>query len=224
MGHYVGDAHMPLHLTLNYNGYSTNQSGIHSRYESTMLNSYASQLQYNGDSLIYIEDQSDYVFQFIYSNYVYVDSVLAADLEAKSIAGSYNSTYYQEMWNRTKNFTKMLFKSASNKLANLIYSAWINAGSPILTNVDNSDKPANSFLLKQNYPNPFNPSTKIEFSSQKSEFTTLKVFDILCSEVRTLVSKLLPAGTHTFNFNGAICQAEYIFIKFKPELFLRHGR
>ncbi len=219
LGHYVGDAHMPLHLTLNYNGYSTNQGGIHSRYESTMLNSYASQLQYNGDSLIYIEDQSDYVFQFIYSNYVYVDSVLAADLEAKSIAGSYNSTYYQEMWNRTKDFTKMLFKSASNKLANLIYSAWINAGSPILTNVDNSDKPANSFLLKQNYPNPFNPSTKIEFRSQKSEFTTLKVFDILCSEVRTLVSKLLPAGTHTFNFNGGDLPSGIYFYKIQAGAF-----
>ena len=186
LGHYVGDAHMPLHLTLNYNGYSTNQGGIHSRYESTMLNSYAGQLQYAGDSLVYIEDQSDYVFQFIYSNYLYVDSVLAADLTAKSIAGSYNSIYYQEMWNRTKDFTKMLFKSASNKLANLIYSAWINAGSPVLTNIENSDKPAQSFLLEQNYPNPFNPSTKIKFTIPnivgtfgKESHAQLKIYDLL---------------------------------------------
>ena len=38
LGHYVGDGHMPLHLTTNYDGQLTEQKGIHSRYESKMIN------------------------------------------------------------------------------------------------------------------------------------------------------------------------------------------
>jgi len=60
----------------------------------------------------------------------------------------------------------------------------------------------NDFSLSQNYPNPFNPSTTIEFSLPKSEFTTLKVFNILGKEVLTLVSNKLHSGNHTYQFDG----------------------
>lgn len=45
-----------------------------------------------------------------------------------------------------------------------------------------------------NYPNPFNPTTAIEFSIPKSEFITLKIFNILGEEVTTLLSERLTAG------------------------------
>ena len=57
-------------------------------------------------------------------------------------------------------------------------------------------------LLYNNYPNPFNPSTTIEFTLPKSEFTTLKVFNILGKEVATLVSNKLNQGNHTYTFDG----------------------
>src|ERR1035437_1713276 len=44
LGHYVADGHMPLHITANYDGQKTNQSGIHSRYESDMVGDYITSL------------------------------------------------------------------------------------------------------------------------------------------------------------------------------------
>jgi hypothetical protein len=58
------------------------------------------------------------------------------------------------------------------------------------------------FKLEQNYPNPFNPYTTIKFSLPKSEFTTLKVYNILGKEVSTLVSNKLNSGNHTYQFDG----------------------
>jgi hypothetical protein len=54
--------------------------------------------------------------------------------------------------------------------------------------------------LNQNYPNPFNPSTKIGFRIQVSGFTTLKVYDVLGREVRTLVNEELKAGSYEVTF------------------------
>ena len=58
------------------------------------------------------------------------------------------------------------------------------------------------YSLSQSYPNPFNPSTTIEFNLPKSEFTTLKVYNILGKEVTTIVSKKLNQGNHTYTFDG----------------------
>ncbi len=59
-----------------------------------------------------------------------------------------------------------------------------------------------SYSLSQNYPNPFNPSTNIKFSLQKSGIITLKVFDVLGREVKTLINGYKNAGEHQINFNA----------------------
>jgi hypothetical protein len=67
---------------------------------------------------------------------------------------------------------------------------------PIMLNpssVDDEIVPA-IFKLNQNYPNPFNPSTKISFGLANSGYTTLKVYNIVGSEVATLYAGNAEAG------------------------------
>ena len=59
-----------------------------------------------------------------------------------------------------------------------------------------------SFSLAQNYPNPFNPNTTIEYSLFKNTFVSLKVFDILGQEVRTLVQGKQSSGHYKIQLNN----------------------
>jgi hypothetical protein len=154
LGHYVADGHMPLHLTPNYDGQFTAQKGIHSRYETTMVSyNQTSLANYLGDSVHLITNVNKYVFDYIYANHHYIDSVLLADKVATTLAGNTNTTvYYQQLWNKT-NFTNLLFKNASHALAELIYSAWYEAGSPLFASVINDLE--SSFLNTiEVFPNP----------------------------------------------------------------------
>ena len=58
-----------------------------------------------------------------------------------------------------------------------------------------------NFTLYQNYPNPFNPSTTISYSIPKRSNVTLKVFDVLGSEVATLVKEEQPQGNYEIDFD-----------------------
>jgi Secretion system C-terminal sorting domain len=56
--------------------------------------------------------------------------------------------------------------------------------------------------INQNYPNPFNPSTQIKYSLAQDADVTLKVYDMLGTEVAKLVNETQTAGNHTINFNA----------------------
>jgi hypothetical protein len=58
------------------------------------------------------------------------------------------------------------------------------------------------FELYQNYPNPFNPSTSISFDLAEDVFVTLKIYNILGQEIRTLVNDFKPAGKYTVVWDG----------------------
>jgi hypothetical protein len=69
------------------------------------------------------------------------------------------------------------------------------------------------FKLSQNHPNPFNPSTKISYSIPRSGFVTLKVYDMLAREIRTLVNKFQQANVYSVTFNASDLPSGVYFYK-----------
>ncbi|HHL72334.1 MAG TPA: T9SS type A sorting domain-containing protein [Bacteroidetes bacterium] len=59
-----------------------------------------------------------------------------------------------------------------------------------------------SYELSQNYPNPFNPTTTIRYQLPKQGVVTLKIYDTLGREVRTLVDGRQRPGIHTVLWDG----------------------
>ncbi len=213
LGHYIADSHMPLHITRNYNGQYTGQNGIHSRYESDLIGTFQSQITYDGDSLQYISNVPDFVFNMLYDNYQYVDSVLYADSVAQAYAGNHNSTtYYNKFWEIAKDFTISLFKKASNRIACIIYTEWINSGGSPTGILNGSLNTVIDFNVYQNYPNPFNPSTTINWYSPVEGQQVVKVYNAVGSEVVTLMDEYKPAGINTLKFDGtALASGIYFY-------------
>ncbi len=81
----------------------------------------------------------------------------------------------------------------------------------ITTDVNTNEKTnPGYFRLEQNYPNPFNPTTKIKFTIPQVEAgrvqslqATLKVYDVLGSEVTTLINKEMSSGNYEIEFDGS---------------------
>ena len=131
LGHYVGDGHMPLHIAANYDGQLTGQTGIHRRYEETMIDKHIGEIQFKTSTCRKIRGVQSYIFNYLYANHSYIDLLLQADSIAHELAGKqYNEVYYNSLWDKTNSFTVRLLEEASKVTATLIYSAWVEAGKP----------------------------------------------------------------------------------------------
>ena len=71
-----------------------------------------------------------------------------------------------------------------------------------ITSVNNNIAPPKQYELDQNYPNPFNPATIISYQIPVSGIVTLKVYDVLGREVKTLVNAFKSQGKYSVSFNA----------------------
>jgi hypothetical protein len=212
LGHYVADSHVPLHATRNYDGQYSSQKGIHSRYETQMISRYQAQLTVTKDSVRYINNVLEYAMQFILHSVSLLDSVLLADKYAappdgyNGITGapSLPADYYVKLWEKAGGFTKKQVQNATISLANLWYTAWVNAGllsMPTGIQRITTSKPS-SFTLHQNFPNPFNPATTIEFDIADRRYVKLEIFSVDGKRVAVLADAQMDAGKYAADWDA----------------------
>ena len=85
------------------------------------------------------------------------------------------------------------------------YSGYSDEGSFVVTgvtDVEGEEGLPQSYELSQNYPNPFNPTTAIKYNLPESNYVTLKIYNMLGQEIRTLVSGQANAGSYNVVWNG----------------------
>lgn len=79
----------------------------------------------------------------------------------------------------------------------------------------------NNFSLSQNFPNPFNPSTKIRYSITQSGLVTLKVYDVLGTEIETLVNEEKPVGNYELNWKATNLPSGVYFYRLQAGSFVQ---
>ncbi|MGD8778874.1 MAG: T9SS type A sorting domain-containing protein [Ignavibacteria bacterium] len=99
-------------------------------------------------------------------------------------------------------------------------SQWEEQPEGWVTSVNVTDGLPNQFELSQNYPNPFNPSTLIKFSIPKAGNVTLKVYNMLGQEIKTLVNREMKVGTYEVNFNASNLASGIYFYSIKAGTFI----
>jgi hypothetical protein len=208
IGHYVGDAQQPLHATVNYNGQLTGNGGIHSRYESTMLNAghFLTQLVVRPDTVWYIADRAGYAFEMLLHGNALVDSLMRADNAAKiasgwSGSGTAPGTYYAVLWQQTGAATIDQVQRASQATANLWYSAWVDAGL-----LNNAAEPApralaRDFSLRASYPNPATSAVTVSYELPVGGSVVLALYGADGSVHGTRMVQTRSAGRHSTIFD-----------------------
>ncbi|MEL6652200.1 MAG: zinc dependent phospholipase C family protein, partial [Bacteroidota bacterium] len=150
LGHYVGDAHVPLHTTLNYNGQLTGQKGIHGFWESRLPELFA-ELEYDlfVGRAYYMEDVLEAGWETVLASHAAKDSVLIFEAELNDLFPSdkkysyesrnnivirtYSREYSRAYHQRLNGMVERRMRKAVRAIGSYWYTAWVMAGSPDLS-------------------------------------------------------------------------------------------
>ena len=157
LGHYVSDAHVPLHTTKNYNGQLTNQKGIHAFWESRLPELFADDYDYLVGTAEYQYSVLDVAWQAVESSFNALDSVLGFEKQLAQEFEQDKQYAYEQRGAKTIKVKSADFSAAYHlkldgmverrlrlsitTIGNLWYSAWVEAGQPILEGMQESDVP-----------------------------------------------------------------------------------
>jgi hypothetical protein len=148
IGHYVADAHVPLHTVSNYNGQKTNQLGIHALWESAIPEVFGDSYQHINGGAIYLKDPAATIWNILKQTYPLANTVLATEKEVSSHFTA-NEKYlpgkgddhrirytpaYITAYNKALNgMVEKQLRSSAIDVASFWYTAWVNAGQPDLS-------------------------------------------------------------------------------------------
>jgi hypothetical protein len=178
IGHYIADAHVPLHTTENYNGHLTNQKGIHGFWESRIPELKSEKYNYWTGNAFYIDNTINYIWNTIKESNNAVDSVLKFEA---ALNKSYDSDKKYSFENRGRKVIKVYSKAYTTEYDNMLngmverrmrasiitigsmwYTAWVNAGKPDLNRFDNKTVSDSLQLVYQKEQETWNNTSKKE--------------------------------------------------------------
>lgn len=150
-GHYISDAHVPLHTTKNYNGQLTNQVGIHAFWESRIPELFAeNEYDFFVGKAELIENPRDFFWDIITKAHSHLDSVLMVERRLSREFDQDRQFCFDERLNQTiriqcpeyaEAYTKALgsmveeqMRSSIHAIGSCLYTCWVNAGQPNLEN------------------------------------------------------------------------------------------
>ncbi len=156
IGHYIADAHVPLHASSNHNGQYTNQQGIHGFWESRIPELLADK---EWDFFIgkadYIKDPGNFIWQRVLESAAAADTVLRYEKELSEqfpadqkfsfenrngvITRQYSSAFTKAYDMKLKGMVERRMRMAIYSVASFWYTAWLNAGEPDLTKLSNKE-------------------------------------------------------------------------------------
>ena len=152
MGHYIGDAHVPLHTTENYNGQLTDQVGIHAFWESRLPELFAdTDYDFFVGQARYIDDPADYFWSIVLESHRLLDSVLVIEKELSNTFPRDKQYCYEERLdqtirtqcqeysaayhNRMNGMVERRMREAVLSIGSSWYTAWVDAGQPDLDRI-----------------------------------------------------------------------------------------
>jgi hypothetical protein len=152
MGHYIADAHVPLHCCINHNGLLTDQKGIHAFWESRIPELLADkEFDFFIGKAEYIKRPGEYIWARVLESAKAADSVLTIEKELSRqfatdkkyayeqrngvMVRQYSSAYTVAYNDRLNGMVERRMRLAIASIASFWYTAWVNAGQPNLTDL-----------------------------------------------------------------------------------------
>jgi hypothetical protein len=161
IGHYIGDAHVPLHTTENYNGQLTGQKGIHGLWESRLVEINAENYDYFVGKASYQKDIQTFAWEAVRGSHSALDSVLRMEREltktfpsdrkyayeqrANTTISTYSREFCEAYHNLLNGMVERRLKASILAVGSIWYSAWVDAGQPDLRELQ-QQKPSAEML------------------------------------------------------------------------------
>ena len=154
LGHYIGDAHVPLHTTYNYNGQFSGQTGIHALWETHVYEITRPSWKPRQVKATYIMDVESWSNAIITSSHQLVNEVLSKEesvrlrVDAPPLWGYRTRgrtmdiiptpSFCREYADSLNDMVELRFYESAQGIASAWYSAWIDAGCPDLNKLRSS--------------------------------------------------------------------------------------
>ena len=157
LGHYIADAHMPLHTSDNHDGQNTNQKGIHSLWESRLPELFVKDYKLNVPEGKYLENVDQAIWDLMFDTHSLVEPLLATDKKLRIATAEnkmyvtdangaivknkyggmlYSDEYATKFHTELNGMVEKQMRKAITVTASFWYTAWVNAGKPDLSKLD----------------------------------------------------------------------------------------